>query len=112
MSESGCMSAVPARPVSTPLGFSTDAVMVSGSRTCLMCHLDLYVRLSPFYLAILCLQCSQADIGSKMRQDIAKLPAVHISNPKTLEFQVLSRPRIVWYSGCTAAATGSAWPFI
>ncbi|KAF0306655.1 Phenylalanine--tRNA ligase beta subunit [Amphibalanus amphitrite] len=32
--------------------------------------------------------CSQADIGSKMRQDISQLPVVHISNPKTLEFQV------------------------
>jgi len=32
--------------------------------------------------------CSKEDVGSKMRKDIAQLPAVHISNPKTLEFQV------------------------
>lgn len=32
--------------------------------------------------------CSRDDIASKMRKNIEKLPAVHISNPKTLEFQV------------------------
>jgi len=32
--------------------------------------------------------CSRDDVASKMRKDITELPAVHIANPKTLEFQV------------------------
>ena len=32
--------------------------------------------------------CSKEDIGSKLRRRIEDVPAVHISNPKTLEFQV------------------------
>ncbi|XP_014665545.1 PREDICTED: phenylalanine--tRNA ligase beta subunit-like isoform X2 [Priapulus caudatus] len=32
--------------------------------------------------------CSQDDISVKLRKDIKSAPAVHISNPKTLEFQV------------------------
>ena len=32
--------------------------------------------------------CSRDDISTKMRKDIANVPAVHIGNPKTLEFQV------------------------
>lgn len=35
------------------------------------------------------LQCSRDDIASKMRKNIDALPAVHVSNPKTLEFQVV-----------------------
>merc|ERR1712012_1188299 len=32
--------------------------------------------------------CSRDDVGLKMRKKIEEVPAVHISNPKTLEFQV------------------------
>merc|ERR1719297_710317 len=32
--------------------------------------------------------CSRDDVATKMRKDIKNIPAVHISNPKTLEFQV------------------------
>ena len=33
-------------------------------------------------------QCSRDDVGSKMRKKIEDIPAVHIGNPKTQEFQV------------------------
>ncbi|CAD7083828.1 unnamed protein product [Hermetia illucens] len=33
--------------------------------------------------------CSRDDISTKLNKDIEKTPAVHISNPKTLEFQVV-----------------------
>ncbi|XP_065890797.1 phenylalanine--tRNA ligase beta subunit-like [Dysidea avara] len=32
--------------------------------------------------------CSRDDVGVKLRKSIAKIPAVHISNPKTAEFQI------------------------
>jgi len=32
--------------------------------------------------------CSRDDVATKMRKDIKDVPAVHISNPKTLEFQI------------------------
>nr|CAG4640742.1 EOG090X03QT [Eulimnadia texana] len=32
--------------------------------------------------------CAKEDLGEKLRKSIADVPAVHISNPKTLEFQV------------------------
>lgn len=32
--------------------------------------------------------CSREDIGGKLRKEITDVPAVHISNPKTLDFQV------------------------
>jgi len=32
--------------------------------------------------------CSREDVAGKMRKDIKTIPAVHISNPKTQEFQV------------------------
>merc|ERR1719297_640629 len=32
--------------------------------------------------------CSRDDVATKMRKKIEDIPAVHISNPKTLEFQV------------------------
>nr|ALS04329.1 phenylalanyl-tRNA synthetase beta chain [Acartia pacifica] len=32
--------------------------------------------------------CSRGDVGTKMRKKIENIPAVHIGNPKTLEFQV------------------------
>jgi phenylalanyl-tRNA synthetase beta chain len=35
-----------------------------------------------------CAQCSRDDIATKLGKDINDIPAVHISNPKTLEFQV------------------------
>ncbi|CAL8072344.1 unnamed protein product [Calicophoron daubneyi] len=33
--------------------------------------------------------CSREDISTKLRQDLRSLPAVHISNPKSAEFQVV-----------------------
>ncbi|XP_053605943.1 phenylalanine--tRNA ligase beta subunit [Plodia interpunctella] len=33
--------------------------------------------------------CSREDISTKLGRDISEVPAVHISNPKTLEFQVV-----------------------
>ncbi|KAG7309947.1 hypothetical protein JYU34_004463 [Plutella xylostella] len=33
--------------------------------------------------------CSREDIGSKLGRDLAAEPAVHVANPKTLEFQVV-----------------------
>uniref|UniRef100_A0A1Q3F447 Phenylalanine--tRNA ligase beta subunit n=1 Tax=Culex tarsalis TaxID=7177 RepID=A0A1Q3F447_CULTA len=33
--------------------------------------------------------CSRDDIAAKLNKDIEKIPAVHIANPKTLEFQVV-----------------------
>ena len=38
--------------------------------------------------SIIALQCSKEDVGLKLRRKIEDVPAVHISNPKTLEFQV------------------------
>jgi phenylalanyl-tRNA synthetase beta chain len=35
-----------------------------------------------------CSQCSRDDIATKLGKNINDIPAVHISNPKTLEFQV------------------------
>lgn len=32
--------------------------------------------------------CARDDVGEKMNKKIEDIPAVHISNPKTLEFQV------------------------
>jgi phenylalanyl-tRNA synthetase beta chain len=32
--------------------------------------------------------CSRDDVGEKMMKKIEDIPAVHVSNPKTLEFQV------------------------
>ena len=39
------------------------------------------------------MQCSRDDVGSRLRKDIKDIPAVHISNPKTLEFQVTMQYR-------------------
>lgn len=36
----------------------------------------------------LALQCSEEDIADKLGKNIAETRAVHISNPKTAEFQV------------------------
>lgn len=33
-------------------------------------------------------QCSRDDISTKLGHELDGIPAVHISNPKTLEFQV------------------------
>ena len=38
--------------------------------------------------SVWCLQCSREDIADKLRKDIKTTKAVHIANPKTLEFQV------------------------
>lgn len=35
-------------------------------------------------------QCSRDDISTKLNKVIEDVPAVHIGNPKTLEFQVSS----------------------
>ena len=32
--------------------------------------------------------CSRDDVAARLKRDIVDVPAVHISNPKTLEFQV------------------------
>ena len=37
---------------------------------------------------VIILQCSRDDIADKMRKNIKDANAVHIANPKTLEFQV------------------------
>jgi phenylalanyl-tRNA synthetase beta chain len=37
---------------------------------------------------VFCTQCSRDDVATKLGKDIKSIPAVHISNPKTLEFQV------------------------
>ena len=34
--------------------------------------------------------CSRDDIATRLKRDIANVPAVHVANPKTLEFQVLN----------------------
>jgi len=39
-------------------------------------------------LHLIILQCSREDIAGKLGYKIEDVPAVHISNPKTLEFQV------------------------
>lgn len=33
-------------------------------------------------------KCSRDDVATKLGRSIESIPAVHISNPKTLEFQV------------------------
>ena len=33
-------------------------------------------------------KCSRDDVATRLRKDIKDIPAAHISNPKTLEFQV------------------------
>lgn len=33
-------------------------------------------------------QCSREDLADKLGRKIEDIPAVHVSNPKTLEFQV------------------------
>ena len=44
--------------------------------------------------SVFCTQCSRDDVATKLGKDIKAIPAVHISNPKTLEFQV-ARTRLV-----------------
>lgn len=43
------------------------------------------------YITLWCcsFQCSKDDVASKLGTKIENVPAVHISNPKTLEFQVV-----------------------
>ena len=40
------------------------------------------------YLVLFHSKCSRDDIATRLRKDIKDIPAAHISNPKTLEFQV------------------------
>ena len=39
-------------------------------------------------LSLFHFQCSRDDVSVRLRKELATIPAVHISNPKTLEFQV------------------------
>lgn len=58
--------------------------------------------------------CSRDDIGAKMRKKIENIPAVHIGNPKTLEFQV-ARTALLPGLLKTAQATGIClcpWKFL
>jgi len=38
--------------------------------------------------SVFCTQCSRDDVATKLGKDIKAIPAVQISNPKTLEFQI------------------------
>lgn len=52
---------------------------------------------------LMLLQCSRDDVGNKLRKNITKIPAVHISNPKTQEFQVKKSMNAIlefWHSHC------------
>lgn len=40
------------------------------------------------FLSFLYHQCSRDDVSSKFQKTIEEIPAVHIGNPKTLEFEV------------------------
>uniref|UniRef100_A0A6M2DSC9 Phenylalanine--tRNA ligase beta subunit n=1 Tax=Xenopsylla cheopis TaxID=163159 RepID=A0A6M2DSC9_XENCH len=51
-------------------------------------HLRQHIAHAGFTEALTFSLCSRDDIGSKLNHKIEDLPAVHISNPKTLEFQV------------------------
>lgn len=51
-------------------------------------HLREEVTRSGFTEALTFSLCSTDDVSSKLRKNITDVPAVHISNPKTLEFQV------------------------
>lgn len=44
--------------------------------------------ISRFNLRLIISQCSREDVADKLGYKIENVPAVHISNPKTLEFQV------------------------
>ncbi|XP_023345535.1 phenylalanine--tRNA ligase beta subunit [Eurytemora carolleeae] len=46
------------------------------------------IYMSGFTEALTFSLCSRDDVGTKMRKQIENIPAVHIANPKTLEFQV------------------------
>jgi len=37
--------------------------------------------------------CSRDDIATRLKRNVTDVPAVHIANPKTLEFQVSSTVR-------------------
>lgn len=45
-------------------------------------------------------QCSRDDISDKLRKDIKDTNAVHIANPKTLEFQVCKSKKECFIQGC------------
>ncbi|XP_064385368.1 phenylalanine--tRNA ligase beta subunit-like [Halichondria panicea] len=51
-------------------------------------QLRLGVSQAGFTEALTFALCSRDDISMRLRKDIKDIPAVHISNPKTLEFQV------------------------
>ena len=50
-------------------------------------HVDSHIKRASLIMVTV-LQCSRDDIADKLRKDIKEAPAVHIANPKTLEFQV------------------------
>ena len=47
-----------------------------------------YIMCASNILSISHSQCSRDDISVRLQKELATIPAVHISNPKTLEFQV------------------------
>ena len=49
----------------------------------------LQVAQSGFTEALTFSLCSRDDVGAKLRKDIKDIEAVHVANPKTLEFQVI-----------------------
>jgi phenylalanyl-tRNA synthetase beta chain len=48
-----------------------------------------FVSRRKFNLILLFLKCSRDDVAEKFGKTIESVPAVHLSNPKTIEFQVL-----------------------
>ncbi|XP_060049649.1 phenylalanine--tRNA ligase beta subunit [Erinaceus europaeus] len=54
--------------------------------------------------------CSQEDIADKLRLDIAATKAVHISNPKTAEFQVRTSTLVSGLLSCLASSQEMPWP--
>ena len=61
------------------------------------------VAMAGFTEALTFSLCSRDDIGKNMRKSIEKLPAVHVSNPKTLEFQVVRTSLIPGLLKCIAS---------
>jgi hypothetical protein len=54
--------------------------------------------------------CSRDDVADKMRKKIDQIPAVHIANPKTLEFQV--RYKQITVAEQSLRFKNSMWPIV
>ncbi|XP_065221867.1 phenylalanine--tRNA ligase beta subunit [Planococcus citri] len=67
---------------------STSTVSNQFSLNKLTEQLRYHVAFNGFSEALTFSLCSRNDISSKLRKDLDQIPAVHVSNPKTLEFQV------------------------